>query len=134
MTPSDLSGIPFFEGLSDQLQWHLSRAAERKEYAANEHLFRAGQARQAFWVIIEGALAVETPHGEVPTRLATLGAGEVVGEGLLLPEPAHATDGRVLQPIVALRFGRELLEPLLKDQPVLYAGLVARAARATRPA
>ena len=129
MTPSDLSGIPFFEGLSDQLQWHLSRAAERKEYAANEHLFRAGQARQAFWVIIEGALAVETPHGEVPTRLATLGAGEVVGEGILLQEPSHASDGRVLQPTVALRFGREVLEPLLKDQPVLYAGLVARAAR-----
>ncbi|MHB1299009.1 MAG: aspartate ammonia-lyase [Gemmatimonadaceae bacterium] len=130
MTPShDLSDVPFFAGLTDQLRWHLSRAAERKEYAANEYLFRASQPRQAFWVILEGAVAIDAPHGDMPTRLATLGAGEVVGERILLQEVNHASDGRALQPTVALRFPREVLEPLLKDQPVLYAGLVVQAAR-----
>jgi aspartate ammonia-lyase len=129
MTAPDLSGLAFFDGLSDQLLWHLARAAERVEHPAGEHLFRAGQARQAFWVILEGTIAIEAPHGTAPTRLATLGAGEVIGESILLQEPSHAADGRVLHQVKALRFPREALDPLLKDQPMLYAGLVVRAAR-----
>ena len=62
-------------------------------------------------------------------RLATLGAGEVIGERLLLQEESHIADGRVLHALRALRFPRAKLEPLLKDQPLLYAGLVVRAAR-----
>ncbi len=129
MTPPDLSELPFFEGLSDQLLWHLARAAEVHEYEANVHLFRAGQKRQAFWVVLEGTVAIESAHGSAPVRLATLGKGEVIGERLLLQEAEHIADGRVLHAVKALRFPREKLEPLLKDQPLLYAGLVVRAAR-----
>jgi aspartate ammonia-lyase len=129
MTLPDLSGLPFFAGLSDQLLWHLTRAGELTEYGVNEHIFRAGQKRQAFWVLLEGTVAIEAPHGDAPVRLATLGAGEVIGERILLQETEHLADGRVVHPARALRFAREHLEPLLKDHPVLYAGLVSRAAR-----
>jgi aspartate ammonia-lyase len=129
MTASSLSEIPFFRDLPDQLLWHLSKAAEPTEYAKDDRLFRAGEKRESLWVLLEGTLAIESAFGDVPTRLATLGAGEVIGESLLLQDETHHTEGRVLQPLKALRFSRATLEPLLKDQPRLYAALVTRAAK-----
>lgn len=129
MPAPTLSGLAFFADLPDQLLWHLARAAEPKTFAPDDHLFRAGTKREAFWVILDGTLAIETGHGERPTRLATLGKGDVVGENLLLQGTDHHTDGRVVQSLTTLRFDRQVLEPLLQDQPRLYAALVARAAR-----
>jgi aspartate ammonia-lyase len=129
MSSAILAQIPFFQDLPDQLLWHLGRSCEPAEYESDHYLFRGGTKRQSIWVILEGTLAIEAPHGEIPTRLATLGAGEVIGEGLLLQDAAHHTDGRVVQPLKTLRFDRSIVEPLLKDQPRLYAALIVRAAR-----
>lgn len=129
MSTVDLNTIPFFAGLPDQLRWHLSRAAERLEYPEGERLFKDGDPRRALWVILEGTLAIELTSGDEPHRLATLGPGDVVGESILLGDDVHHTEGKVLAPIVALRFEKFTLEPLLKDQPRLHAALLARSAR-----
>jgi aspartate ammonia-lyase len=130
MIANKLASVPFFTDLPDQVLWHLSRASERVEYEVGERLFRDGDKRQAFWVLLEGTLAIELINGEETTRLATLGPGEIVGESLLLQEEdTHHTEGRVVSRIVALRFDRGTLEPLLKDQPRLHAALLARSAR-----
>ncbi|MEX2182399.1 MAG: cyclic nucleotide-binding domain-containing protein [Gemmatimonadaceae bacterium] len=106
MGTANLAEIPFFAELPDQLLWHLGRAAETVSYAPDDRLFRSGSPRQAIWVILEGTLAIETAFGDLPTRLATLGAGDVIGESLLLQDETHHTEGRVLQPLKALRFDR----------------------------
>lgn len=121
-----LTSIPFFADLPDQLIWHLTRAAESVDHPIDDRLFRAGEPRRALWVILEGQLAIEAPFGAVPTRFATLGAGEIVGESILLQDDVHHTDGRVVAPLKTLCFTKQVLEPLLKDQPRLYAALVAR--------
>ncbi|MBX3174390.1 MAG: aspartate ammonia-lyase [Gemmatimonadaceae bacterium] len=124
-----LAEIPFFADLPDQLLWHLGRAAEEVEYQPEDRLFRAGEERQAIWVILDGQLAIEAPFGAVPTRFATLSHGDIVGESLLLQEDVHHTEGRVIHTLKALRFSKDVLGPMLKDQPRLYAALVSRAAR-----
>jgi len=129
MAADDLNDIPFFEGLPDQVRWHLSRAAVRTEYPVGETLFRDGDQRVALWTILEGTLAIELTSGAEPHRLATLGPGDVVGESILLGDDTHHTEGRVLAPLVTLRFGRDVLEPLLKDQPRLHAALLGKSAR-----
>ena len=129
MSTAILSKIPFFQGLPDQLLWHLGRASEQVDYATDDRLFRGGDKRFAIWVILEGTLAIEAPFGEVPTRFATLGKGDVVGESLLLEEEEHHTEGRVVTPLKTIRFAREILEPLFKDNPKLYSALVARSAK-----
>src|SRR5690606_1525459 len=103
--------------------------AERLEYPEGERLFKDGDPRRALWVILEGTLAIELTSGDEPHRLATLGPGDVVGESILLGDDVHHTEGKVLAPIVALRFEKFTLEPLLKDQPRLHAALLARSAR-----
>ena len=124
-----LSKIPFFEDLPDQLLWHLNQIAENITYAPEDRLFRAGESRKAIWVLLEGALAIEAPFGDVPTRYATLGASDIIGESLLLGDDVHHTQGRVLKELKALRFDRDKLEPMLKDHPSLYAALVQRSAK-----
>jgi aspartate ammonia-lyase len=127
-TSDSLQGVRFFEGLPDTLIWHLSRAAITTRFEADQLLFREGDARQFFAVITNGNVAIE--HGASQTRLAILGPGEVIGEGVLLEETHHGTSGRALQPTTAIVFTKETLEPLLKQNPALYAALVARAAKA----
>ena len=60
----------------------------------------------------------------------TLGAGEAVGEGLLLDDSAHGTTARVIMPGTAMALTRTQLDDITREAPQLYAALVARAARA----
>ena len=121
-----LKGIRFFDGIPDTLVWHLARAGSSHHYETNELLFRDGDERSFFAVIVKGNIAIE--HGPDAVRLATLGPGDVVGEGVLLEETRHSTAARALVPTEVLWFTKDRLEPLLKDKPALHAALVARAA------
>ncbi|MCE9602575.1 MAG: aspartate ammonia-lyase [Gemmatimonadetes bacterium] len=132
MESAILSGIDFFDGVNEQLLWHLARIGEPVEYASDALLFEPGDRRSALWVILAGNVAIESVHGDDRMRIATLGAGQVLGEGLLLAEADHATAGRALMPTRTVRFAREALEPLLKDKPALHAALVSSSARAIR--
>ncbi len=120
--------IRFFDGLPETLLWLLARAAEPRTLATDDLLFTEGQPRAFFAVILSGNIAIE--HGPDGRRLAALGAGEVVGEGVLLEATTHHTTGRALQGTELLVFPRTTFEPLFKDKPQLHAALVARAAQA----
>jgi aspartate ammonia-lyase len=126
-TPDILTGVRFFEGLTESLRWHLVRAGTERACATDEILFANDDPRSFFAVVLRGNVAIE--HGTDGTRLATLGAGEVIGEGVLLEESRHRTAARALQPTTLLVFTKASLDPLLKEKPALHAALVARAAQ-----
>jgi aspartate ammonia-lyase len=124
-----LKQVPFFQGLPDTLLWHLTRAAESVTFPAEAVLFREGEPREMMAVIVSGSIAIEHVARGTPARLAVLGAGELIGEGILLEETVHGTSGRALEPTEALVFRKTALTRLMKDQPALLAALVGRAAR-----
>lgn len=128
-TGNPLRELSFFAGLPDTLLWHLGKIAEKRSYAANDRLFEAGQKREIFGILISGSIAIEQQEGGKAVQIATLGAGEVIGEGVLLEEGKHGTTARAAGPVEVVCFKREPLMKLLKDQPALYAALVARAAK-----
>ena len=81
-------------------------------------LFREGDPRSFFAVILSGSVAVEHAHGSAGgLRIATLGAGEVLGEGMLLDDSPHGTAARALVRTETLVFHKEQVDPLLKDKP-----------------
>ncbi len=125
-----LKAIPFFEGLADTLLWNLAKCGAPQQFAAGEALFTSSTPRSFFAVIVAGSVAIEQAHGGVVTRLATLGAGEVVGEGVLLEETLHGTTAIALEPTEAIVFPMKAVVPALKDTPQLHAALLGRAARA----
>jgi aspartate ammonia-lyase len=119
----------FLEGLTDTAIHQLARLVEPVSYPSDHVLFEEGSPRQFAAILVSGAVAVEKRMNGRPVRLVTLGAGESVGEGLLLDETPHGTTARTLQPTEAYVLTLARVQEMVKDHPVLYAALVGRAAR-----
>jgi aspartate ammonia-lyase len=133
-TPAEIAdwlrSTSFLEGFSDAHLWKLARHVTQEELAPDQTLFVEGQPRQRFAILISGAVSIEKSSEGRTTRLVTLGAGEAVGEGLLLDDSAHGTTARAIMAGTALVLTRVQLDDITKEAPQLYAALVARAARA----
>lgn len=133
-TPAEIAdalrATAFLDGFSDANLWKLSRQVTPQALLPDDTLFVEGDARERFAILISGAVAIEKSADGRTTRLVTLGAGEAVGEGLLLDDSAHGTTARVIMPGTAMVMSRAQLEDITREAPQLYAALVARAARA----
>ena len=125
-----LRALAFLEGLTDTAVHQLSKIVQPVEYACDAVLFEEGEHRELLALVVSGAIAIEKRQNGRPIRLATLGPGEAVGEGLLLDDSAHGTSARAILPTAAYVLTRDQVEGMLKESPSLYAALVGRAARA----
>ncbi|MDB4881527.1 MAG: aspartate ammonia-lyase [Gemmatimonadetes bacterium] len=125
-----LRALSFLDGLTDTALHQLSHLVQPGEYECDALLFTEGTERQLLALVVSGAVAIEKHVNGRPIRLATLGAGEAVGEGLLLDDSTHGTTARALSPTTVLQLSREQVVNMLRESPTLYAALVGRAAKA----
>src|SRR5688500_8157974 len=88
---AQLREIAFLDGLTDGDYHYLSSRVEPADYPCDSLIFEQGGTRQLFALITSGAVAIEKHAGGTPMRLATFGAGEAIGEGLLLDDDTHGT-------------------------------------------
>ncbi|MFN8716833.1 MAG: aspartate ammonia-lyase [Gemmatimonas sp.] len=132
-TPAEIAeqlrGASFLDGFTDAHLWKLSRHVTPQPLQPDETIFAEGDVRQRFAILISGAVAIEKSADGRTTRLITLGAGEAIGEGLLLDDSNHGTTARVIMPGTAMVLTRAQLDDIIREAPQLYAALVARAAR-----
>jgi aspartate ammonia-lyase len=133
LTPAEiatrLESASFVAGFSEAYLWRLARAVKPRRMAAEETLFEEGDPRRLFAILLSGAVAIEKAHEGRVTRLATLGAGDAVGEGIFLDDEPHGTTARMIMPGDVLVMNRPELDALVKEHPQLYAALVNRSAR-----
>lgn len=133
LTPADiatrLEAASFVAGFSEAYLWRLARSVKPRRLAVEETLFEEGDPRRLFAIILSGAIAVEKAHEGRVTRLATLGAGEAVGEGIFLDDEPHGTTARMIMPGDVLVMTRTEIDTLVREHPQLYAALVNRSAR-----
>jgi aspartate ammonia-lyase len=125
-----LRGLSFLEGLTDTALHQLSHLVQPGAYECDQLLFTEGSERELLAMVVSGAVAIEKHVNGRPVRLATLGAGEAVGEGLLLDDSAHGTTARALSRTTVLALSRAQVTEMLRETPTLYAALVGRAAKA----
>jgi len=125
-----LRALPFLDGLTDSAYHQLARLVTSVQYDTDDVLFEEGAPRSFLALVVSGAVAIEKQMNGRPIRLVTLGAGEAVGEGLLLDDSKHGTSARALQPTDAYVLKAEKVHDMLREHPQLYAALVGRAARA----
>jgi aspartate ammonia-lyase len=125
-----LRAFSFFSGFPQENLWHLSRRMRERTLEADETIFREGDPRHLFGIIVTGSVSIEKRRGERVERLATLGAGEALGEGILLDDSPHGTSARTLERTELAYLEATDIQEILKDRATLYAALVARAARA----
>ena len=120
----------FLEGVTEPALQQLAKLVELKSYDQDAVLFQEGAPRRFMAILISGAVAIEKSVNSRPVRLVTVGAGEAVGEGILLDDAPHGTSARALQRTEALLLAADKLQLIIKESPALYAALVSRAARA----
>jgi aspartate ammonia-lyase len=125
-----LRSFSFFSGFPQENLWHLARRMRERTLEANETIFREGDERHLFGIIVSGSVAIEKGRGDRVERLATLGAGEVLGEGILLDDSPHGTSARTLERTELAYLEDTDIQEILRERATLYAALVARAARA----
>ncbi|HEX5438517.1 MAG TPA: aspartate ammonia-lyase [Gemmatimonadaceae bacterium] len=125
---SELRGFQFFRGFGDDNLWHLAKRMHTASYPADHLLFREGDGREFFAILTSGCVAIEKGREGGAERLATLGRGEALGEGILLDDSPHGTTARTLEQSTLAVLNGEDVAALLSEHPSVYAALVARAA------
>ena len=127
---TQLKELSFVAGLPDAQLWRLAHALEPHSFATDDVFFSEGDDRKMFALVVTGGVAIEKTADGRTTRLVTMGPGEAIGEGMLLDDTRHGTTARAVIAGELLILNKEKLADVVKDNPHLYAGLVARAARA----
>ena len=120
----------FLEGVTESALHQLAKLVQPTTYETDAILFTEGAPRRFMAIVGSGAVAIEKSVNGRPVRLVTLGAGEAVGEGVLLDDSAHGTSARAIQKTEAFVLSADQLQLMIKEHPAVYAALVGRAARA----
>jgi cAMP-dependent protein kinase regulator len=88
-----LDSSPLFRGLPVRRLQRLLAASRLESYDAGAVIVHEGTLGDAFYVVIEGEVAVQVSHGTGDvTRLATLGPGDYFGEMALLSGRPRVAD------------------------------------------
>jgi CRP-like cAMP-binding protein len=116
-----LGTIPFFADVLDGKQLDaLAAAARRMEFNRGESLIREDDLGSDMYALIGGAVEVSVHDGARERHVATVNAGQIVGEMSLLTGARRAATVTAMTSVVALQIGKAALQPILDASPVLY--------------
>ena len=86
---------PFFTGLGPEFGAAISGCARNLRFAGGEYLFREGEAANEFYLIRQGAVALELHSpGREPIVVATLLEGDILDGSWLVPPYCWTFDAR----------------------------------------
>ncbi len=118
-----------FSALRPAERAELLGSLESRIFEAGELLIARGQEAERVLLIASGSVSVSIPEGGDVLVLATLGAGDVVGEiSMLLRRPSPA-DMRALYPTLTFEITRDQLRDLMRKYPGLLVELYDLATR-----
>ncbi|HVZ77615.1 MAG TPA: aspartate ammonia-lyase [Gemmatimonadaceae bacterium] len=120
----------FLAGLTDSALHQLAQLVKPATFEPDAVLFQEGSPRTFLAILTEGAVVIEKHREGRAVRLVTLGAGEALGEGMLLDTTPHGTSARALLRTAAFVVSAEQVQQMLREYPSLYAALVSASARA----
>jgi len=110
-----LKRAPLFEGLSRKELVELARLTDDLEAAPGKVLCKEGETGREFFVIIDGTVEVEAKG----KHLATLGAGDFVGEIALLEQVPRMATVTVKTPVRFFVLTREAFRHLVDQNPTV---------------
>jgi CRP/FNR family transcriptional regulator, cyclic AMP receptor protein len=122
-----LSALPLFSTLSARQRRQLAKLAQFAWFARGEVIVRAGDAGDAFYLVVSGKASVEAKP-----RTRTLGAGDFFGEMSLIDgEPRSATITATTE-LQAMILPRRSFVKVVQQEPRLALALMAELAARVR--
>ena len=122
-----VADVPLFAGLSRRHLGKIARIASSKRFAAGGELVRAGEPANAFYVILDGQVRVETPG-----RGIELKSGDFFGEMALIDgQPRSATIVTITEVYVMI-ISRSKFLKLLESEPKIALAIMATLTRRLR--
>lgn len=116
----ELERTALLAGLPRRHRRRVSGLAEAASFGPGATIVRAGDAGDAFFVVVQGEAQVETEDGEK----LTLGPGDHFGELSLVDGEPRAATVRALSDVALARIPRDEFRDLLASEPELAAGLL----------
>jgi twitching motility protein PilT len=128
---SSLQRSSIFLGMEQPLLSGIAAKANLVQIEPGEFLTREGEAAKAFFVILNGhaSVSIHPTYGGEDVHIASLGAGDSVGEiGLLLSQP-YGASVKAVSRIVAASYDAPFFDKMVKEIPsfgLLLAKAIAR--------
>jgi CRP-like cAMP-binding protein len=117
----DVTNHPFSQGLTPEHCATLAGLARRTSFAKDEIIFREGDPKHEFFLIISGRVALEMVVQGKALRVHNLEAGDELGWSAVLMGGGKRFQARALEPVEALAFdGYKLLDTCRTDNSFGY--------------
>lgn len=129
MNQSKLVGIarhsPLFRALGDAQLRRVLKHFRLHRLQKGDYLFRADQHSRMMYFVVDGKLRVEKVTGSnQPVRIASLLAGDIVGEVAMLTGERHSGQVRAVTDAHLAGITKKELDPLLRHYPLLLQNLI----------
>lgn len=125
-----LHGVPLFAGLGDDDLRLIAGCGGNVHFAGGERLFRQGDPADTFYVLRQGAVALEIyVPARGPLTIETIEAGDVVGWSWLFAPYRWNFDARAVVPVRATAFDGACLRGKCDADPRLGYELMSRFAQ-----
>lgn len=122
-----IASHPFLQGLSSHQIDTLAACAMPVEFPQGELIFSEGDPANRFYLVLGGSVSIET-NAQPPTRIGTVGAGEVLGWSWLFPPYRWHFSARAAEPTSAVFFYGSRLRETLEIDTALGFELMRRSA------
>lgn len=95
----------FFSDFPPEFVAWVAGCARSVAFDAGEYLAREGDRADAFYLVMEGSVALEIAvPGRPPITIATLAKHDLVGVSWLVPPHVWMFDARAIEPVTAIGF------------------------------
>jgi CRP-like cAMP-binding protein len=121
-----LGTIPFFTEVLDAKQLdQLAAGARRIRYRKGDTLIREDDLGESMFALIGGEVEVTVQEGNRERHVATVSAGQIVGEMSLLTGARRSASVVAVTEVTAIEIPKSALQPILKSSPALYEHFAA---------
>jgi CRP-like cAMP-binding protein len=112
-----LRRVPLFANVAPAKLKLLAFTSDRVSYQKDQILFRQGDAGDAAFVVLVGAVDILGGTNGNEIRIATLGANSIVGEIAILCDVTRTATVKASEPLEVLRISKDHFLKLLAEFP-----------------
>ena len=109
--------FPIFSKIQPAKQKLLCFSSERLTFEAGQVMFRAGDAGDACYIIIEGSIEISVETAKGPLVVNTLGRNEIIGEIAIFGDVPRTATATAVTRLETLRISKDLLHSVIRENP-----------------